>query len=749
MRTRVLFIVTAAAFTTTSAKELIHLGHTTEIAFVRKCGDYLLSRDVDSNWILWDFDEKKPIIRGVSGNVNMYGSTVAVVQLNATLVYNLPSLEPLTIPYRFTWLTSDGEYLWHDSAGIFRFSDRHGTTGLTVPTNFDPYNDPQVIYAENRLFITAKGYDSILSYATPSLENPQTIKFAGTFVCWMKEGETFLSIQQDTLYLCGIDGTSTILAENIPYPYTVDGSGSYVWWMVEPWEGFEVLLAFHRLENAGVTVTDIGSRNQMFKCDRYFGNIPYYSKLNSNPWCWDASGGPLIIYRLDTDSIRGYMHRRVNFKASAFDFDSSGNWVVGNSEGLIICGTAEDTTGFTFFNDGCMRSVYGTPTNKLAIATASGTIISYDFSSGNGVATDTVIQSSADVKLSKDGSKLFSMSYICKLGGLRSEKSLLSIYTSASDTPVMIWRSNAWSLSEGIVNDFSISEDGNVISWVIDTVIIDHRDTKAIMFVDSQKQYFTVDSFLLANPPSYPAPRLSPSGRFSAQQCDTVVKVRRDSTLVTLINGTIGGWISDSILIINQYPVPVFRVNGDTLPGWRLTDELFNVKMISDSIIFYTAFENLNATPYYLANIHQCTVLCSLSYPSQVKGPACPVGSDYIVFQSDTALEWVNWHDLVSATIPGQDEGMKGPAQYINQIIASGNRISIHFCLSSPKAPVLRLFTFDGRLMAKTVLTEFKPGNHSISILRETLLPGKRTDGLVCVVVFGTGTREYAAKLIW
>lgn len=189
-----------------------------------------------------------------------------------------------------------------------------------------------------------------------------------------------------------------------------------------------------------------------------------------------------------------------------------------------------------------------------------------------------------------------------------------------------------------------------------------------------------------------------------------------------------------------------------------------NVCMISDSFAFYGPGTNtlslFSGYPIYttapgysnyrivkIANIRTGTVLREIFDSTQTHGTAFPVGPDYIVYQTQTALEWVNWHDRVAVAqmVPAKKTGSSGNAR----INVTGNRITIDLVLDEKTSPQLSLFTLKGELLGRISLGQLAAGSHHLEIPPSELAMVKRPGKTLILSVLKAGAATVAKRVIW
>jgi hypothetical protein len=209
------------------ANELLDLGHGNYISLVRRSGSYVLTRDWDSHWILWNTSNHSRTLAGDSpqkidvpstwpeiGYLDLRGGTLAVeteigkVELHSAATGALLSTIAIfsdTIGFgygpkpRAFGLATDGSYFWETSPAKLKVWSSAGASLVDRDGNYAAVN---VYAAPGELRIgRPSGSSSIEVVDVTTNMSTMSPTFSGSFRSWFVDGESFLSSLGRTVWV--------------------------------------------------------------------------------------------------------------------------------------------------------------------------------------------------------------------------------------------------------------------------------------------------------------------------------------------------------------------------------------------------------------------------------------------------------------------------------------------------------------------------------------------------------------------
>ncbi len=522
---------------------LLELGHDAQIVQLRFENSRVLSQDVNGHWVLWDYASGALLARGDQGesplanglpqaelSVEMAGQVFAIglpagLEVHSTADGHL--LSTIAIAAEGTgnawWqLASDGSYVCAGSqAGLFVWTP----TGQLLVSRAGDYSAAQSFAAPGdvQVALGAAGQSVVETVSTTDGTSSVSPPFSGEFHSWFLDGEQFITNLSNTVWIYSKAGVQQTVVQFA----AIDGlAGERNWlWTYSDLGGS---LAIYSVGSATpVVVYGIGILAKVIPSGTTIGVLSY------------GAGAASVI------DLSGQNPSKTDYTlpiayATAYGATSSSQWIAGNTHGVILDGASLSTEP-RYFGFGAAWSIAGA-TGRVAVATASGTILYFD----PAVTTPegSIGFSSGKAELSSDGT-------------------ILAASASAMDYQYETDRTlNVFSLPSGSLIgsfpytfdvtqdlfDFTLSESGTTLGQVLGTTSNQVRQVTAI----SGGPVIWSDMG-----PEDPI-RLSPDGTGiavsnSSPSQDVVTNIFRNGILVTAVPGFSVGWIDDDRILVDKY----------------------------------------------------------------------------------------------------------------------------------------------------------------------------------------------------
>lgn len=520
---------------------LLDLGHDEEyVRTVRRSGTRVLSQDRIGHWNLSDTAARTRVLSGDNGvrfedrpyRVDMAGGTVLIqtassIELRAASDGHL--LTTISTTAEPVGLASDGSYAWGQSAsGLFAWS----ASGQLLVSQGGNYASAKVFAAPGQLRIALgpAGASVIQRVSTADNTSTTTAAFAGTFHSWFLDGERFLTAASSAVRVYTKDAVSEQLI-SLTSLSRLAGTGDYFW--IVPY-----------LTSGGNTVQiyRVGATTPVASYPLYVG-YPLASghHLALEPPFDEIDTSTNLVDIVDLrgpSPVRTRHPLPVNADELAFGADPTGGWAIGNRYGVVFdSDNLAAPDGPVPLTCGAVKSISGSATGLIAVATMSGQILVIDLASGGRTLRRVLRRQSDKLEMSSDGTVL-------------AARGDLFQAQYAIDSSVRILQLpggeliHEWDDPYSVQPDFTIARGGTRLGRIRPPNVIVTDLTGSATFAQ-----------VTASPA--PPMLLNPSGTHFAldddQTPDAGTLVYEGSTLVGAASGAAHGWIDDSHLLVERY----------------------------------------------------------------------------------------------------------------------------------------------------------------------------------------------------
>ena len=709
-----------------SGNIICHLGHTTEITLLNSSGDFLASQDSWWNWSVWDIRTRQQILSGrldtnrMLPKVSLKNGVFIVPCLDGFWIYHLPDVTPSTVEADSVdslRLTSDGKFIWSCSKTSLRVWDANGAQVLKLAGN---HLQSSIVSDSSKLYIANKGMDSLVIISQSDFNERSSCRFEGTFHSWMMEGQRFLTLQGTIIRIYSATGARESM-HDLEITAGLSCYGSYFW--TYPAGVPDNNLRIYKVENSDVPVKTIECGvSATVECKNGF--------LGICPYGIDS----IVICKLGRDSITMIKNEGAGPYISAFESDLQGTWYSGNQSGVI--NYANNAQQPRCLNYGRVRALAGTPDGKLAAATSSKKILIFQCNDSSATLMDSIDHNSSALQFSDDGAILASQTNTFD-DEYTPYASSLYLFNTETHGVIRNWIfSNDHNFdSLGRLFDFDLSKNGAVVGlrigmWKSENTHFEYfhktyrldRDSAVLVVPDN----YTFNSLYVVSL------QLSPDGSFSAIIGDSIVKIYRDNELINACNGKMGGWYDTGKFIMNKYRTvinPEWKWGPQTVwAGTYLTDtsctldsslkfpsEIFKSTFISDSEAFAPDHWPGFTSGWSMYNVHSGRKVFSTMdlSPQRVPYPlATNVGSDFVIYQTLTTLNTINWRQNQSAV----HQKVTTTPRVTISIGMNRSNVKISFSLKKQGFVTFTIFSLRGELINSRSVGNCSAGFHSLTI---------------------------------
>jgi len=516
---------------------ILELGNTTIVSDLRFNGTRLLSRDLNGDWVLWDYAAAKILAHDRSQCVyptcaegfqplDLAGTTFAIGTSTGIDLYSATDGSVLArITANLSWwkLAADGSYLaGGNNSGLYVWD----TTGKQITVKSGDYHQATVIGLPNEVRVGggAAGANVVESVALPSGTSTLSPQFQGIFKSWFADGSHFLTSIGTTWWAYTSAGVQTDVIM-VTSDTQIHGQGSYFWTVGT---GNAALL----------NVYAVGASAS-----------PAYSTNNTT--ILGLQGTQLFVLPQDSTSLAmqvidlsGNAPVATGYTLAARPRSVAGNtggqWALGGDHGLILDGTTIAGTP-RYLGPGEARTVAGS-SNRFAVATAAGKIMVYntlDNSSGG-----SINLLASKLAMSADGSVMVAQS---------TTDGTLSVYAMPAGTLTHTWPA---------VKDFTLSASGTVLATI--------DNTNGGMVAPTNGGAAIWSGPTPGGASFQPELWLSPDGTQLAVPSDpnsnAFTSIYNNGVFTTTIQGWGAGWLDNGRLLVNHYIAGNGGAGGGSFP---------------------------------------------------------------------------------------------------------------------------------------------------------------------------------------
>ena len=384
------------------------MGHANSITGLQFLNGRVLSADASGHWNIWNYSTGHIVANGdgvhngrISYRHQPYTPQIAVAGdiavlplANAVQLRNLntgaliatiaaPGMnlnDPIGGGAFGPWwqLASEGSYLVIGSYTSLDFYSPAGDKIRSVAGNYI-YGMPFAAPGKAMIALGPKGLNVIQSISPNTGASTVSSKFIGTFSSWFGDGSHFASSSGATSYIYSNTAALKALV-SVPVNTTIAGLGNWYW----------------TNSSSGLAVSKIGSRTPAYTTiggGTLVLSGTTLADLAPNPFCANSAdpscsspGDRLVnITLVDLAGAAPLVSQYYESLSpwGAFASDASGNWLLGNANGVLF-----DVSGsqakLRYFGYGRVQSIAGSgPTiaaasNRVAIATSTGQILFFN-----------------------------------------------------------------------------------------------------------------------------------------------------------------------------------------------------------------------------------------------------------------------------------------------------------------------------------------------------------------------------------
>jgi hypothetical protein len=532
---------------------LLDLGHSAQVASIRRAGNRVLTIDDEGHWVLWNLASGANLARGdvIRPQYSQQPWADFVELAGATLVLQTPTglqvrdasdghvlanieTPVFTIAPPLPWweISTDGSYIGSGNSNGVTAWTRTGTPLFSRSGNYAP---ARAFATPTRLRIGAgaAGTDRVetidISNGTSS-----TVPFQGEFHSWFVTGDRFLTHVGNTVWAYDADGTQLDL-RTLPTIDKLTGQGDWFW---------TARTAPDRLDiySVGASATPAASYN----LDTLSAVVP--------------SGDTLAILEFDDPELSvvdlsGVAPVKVDHAApivslKAYSSISSTQWLVSNSHGVVAKSGAAPNTP-TYYGTGAALSIAAGP-ERIAVATAFGQILYFDAVTRQ--QQGSIVFPSFKIELSTDGNVLAALA-----NDLSAQNQLdrsLRIFSLPSQN---VLRDEPY--THGTIPwpyDFTLSPSGAVFAKSLNSAAPGQMLDRRVSQVSNGASLWS-DSLTYVDTHRLPPVRLSPTDSTIAtsdsgsRTVGTATNIVVNGNLASAVSGWALGWLDSNQLLLNRY----------------------------------------------------------------------------------------------------------------------------------------------------------------------------------------------------
>lgn len=524
---------------------LLDLGHAQNIELIRYTASRVLSQDHSGHWVLWDAQTKSSLAHGdatcevgCQPAADVAGTTMAVRTqsgLELRSAANGQLLSQIATSANWWALAADGSYICAgNDSGLRAWSPG----GDVLVSRSGDYSAARVFAAANEISVALGpvGANVLEKISIANGSSTASAAFAGAFHSWFLDGVRFLTKVGTTIRVY----SRPVVQEDIqvlPSTENLAGRGEWFW----TYGGPQRLDVYAVGNSASAAFThNFATLAKLVPSGNTLGVLAYGDGSMS---IIDLSGASPV--KIDSTTPLPYL--------STYAAISSSEWLVANLHGVLFDG-ASPPGAPEYFGYGAAWSIAGS-TQRIAVATASGTILYFD--AATKAEQGRIHFPSSKILLSTDGAVLAAAANANDAQYFVDRT--LKIFSLPAATEIASWPYSYPNYPMPF--DISLSGSGQVFGRVLGTYLggpwqVDREVTT----VTGSPVW--ADHLSLSDPATQI--RLSPDGTSIAvankgPSATTATNIFKNGVLVTAVTGWPAGWLDDNRLLVNQYETIKFN----------------------------------------------------------------------------------------------------------------------------------------------------------------------------------------------
>lgn len=546
--------------------ELVHLGHTAGVDWIRYDGSRILSRDTYDGWVLWNAQTTETVAHGQATNfcegmapecepeIELAGPTAVVQTTSGFEIYASDDgerLAAITAPTSWWKLAPDGSYLAvGHSSGLTVFAPS-GTVLLTRAGN---YSQAAAFASPTEIQVAAgpAGANVVETIAVASGNSTVSSPFQGEFYEWFLDGERFITRVNTQVWVYS-KGVTLLDSGSLPITNLDRLSGWGDWF----WAWYNGAPGQLRIYAVGASTSPAATYP-----------LGYFTKVISSGSTLAFGDAGVSIIDLSASTIS-----KVDYPTVAWGIyaaTTSADWIVSANAGLLEDGPSAVAGTHKYYGYGAPRGIAGSST-RIAVATSVGRILLFDAVTKEPAGDIELL--SDEVELSADGTVL---------AAVDSSDSSVKIYSLPSAIEVYTYPSGG-----ATTQSISLTPSGEFLS----------RDSSAgreVIAIPSGSVVWSVSTAGQEAVVSPDGSRIAAAGDSGRCAC-TSTDLYLDAAFVTSLYGIPAAWLDDDRVLINKFVtvnarpvldgVYVFDGAGQQLQLTQLP-EIWPAKVVSPTTIY-------------------------------------------------------------------------------------------------------------------------------------------------------------------
>jgi len=544
---------------------LLDLGHSSEILSLVRVGNRIASSGGRTN--LWDAASGALLAKcegcslvGIAG-----GRMVAVSDIGFRVFSAATGdlvAEVSTDPVHLQWrtLSSDGNYFCGgDVAGFTCWN----TNGTALFTHLGDYQDARSVATGTHLYVGngPTGTHNLEVFALPGGTMTTSPTFAGDFHSWFADGARFLTTAGMNVAVLALD-TTQLDFKNLPDTMGLAGQGDWFYTTAAD------TLTIYRVGSSTAPAASFPGGDATYPAIAWKSGTGSVARFAGNTVTVVDLGGTTPTGQLFTAPLGQHL--------TAFGSSAASQWVVGNSDGVVM--DSIDTATPRLLNHGKARSISGNDT-RLAIAVGAGRILY--FNSGTRALEGELPLLVERVQVSDDGTRLAS--------GPNSAAGR----TVAADTSLRVHSLP----TEDLLASWAYSDDGEEFTPDADNgYFFDFAGSGDVIARFADENSVPVSrAERLDGSPVWDESILDGSGSKispDATRLATAGTLYLDDTMTGVFTGNLLGWLDDSHVLLSHFTFPNTYVNTTVV-------DTAGVQQLVSTIPSITRFQRLTGTMLY------------------------------------------------------------------------------------------------------------------------------------------------------
>lgn len=548
-------------------RTLLELGHGSGISGLKFVDGRVFSADSSGHWVIWNYASGGIIADGdgIPGPTYVYGQLfksqiaaaggIAVIPLangleirtmsTGVLVAKIDvpglNLGPTPSGQLAPWwqLASDGSYIVIGSSASLDFYSPAGDKTLSVAGDF---SSAQVFAAPGKVSVALgpKGANVIETISATTAKSTLSPKFNGYFSSWFADGSHFTSLQSNTCWIYSSAAVQQTIAIVTAYQ-SVSGEGDWYWIYSSTGP-----VGVYRIGSGTPAFSYNDTINAVIVSGTTLAILPYTEAQI------DAAQAKVNLVDLSGKTPVVSQYSPPISALGNFAIDSSGDWVLGNGNGVLLDGSSLSETP-RYFGYGKAWSIAGaastiaTASNRVAIATAIGKIFLYNPNPAAPVYKGFLSFPAGVMEMSANGSILGAAENFDD----SSAYGTLNFYSLPSGEVLSSFDYNPYTppYTDGL-GGFTLSASGKVIGQIAaDEETVTQLSGSPVIWSAS-----TDGAYLYQVPPIL----LSPDGTLIAQSDfeagnDDMTYIWKNGVLSSAITGQGIGWIDNNRILAAEF----------------------------------------------------------------------------------------------------------------------------------------------------------------------------------------------------